>query len=298
MKIFLTGATGYIGSAVAEGLQAAGHSVAGLARSSDAEQILKSRGITPFGGDLEAPESLVQSVESTDAVIHTGTTNKGHKDSDAVHKMLRTLKRTNKPFIYTSGVWVLGSTGDTPATEDAPVNAPAIVSWRPAVEKEVLESAAAGIRSIVIRPAMVYGRGLGLAGLFVQTANETGAARYIGAGQNRWSMVNVEDLADLYVRALENAGAGTLFHGADGTAFRTREIAEAASFGAGAGGKTESLPEAEAWKLYGMPLVEALTLDQVISGEKAKRELGWNPRAIPLLDDLRFGSYAMAKINP
>jgi hypothetical protein len=78
----------------------------------------------------------------------------------------------------------------------------------------------------------------------------------------------------------------------------TREIAEAASFGAGAGGKTESWTPVQASERFGPALVDALLLDQVVSGEKAKRELGWTPRAVPLVEDLRFGSYAMARINP
>jgi len=297
MKIFLTGATGYIGSAVAEALQAAGHTVVGLARSVEAEQTLKTRSITPARGDLSAPQSLIAALESCEAVIHAGTTNDGHKDGDAVVAMLAKLKGTYKPFIYTSGIWVLGNTGDTPATEESPLNPPPIVAWRPSVEREVLSAGTNGVRGIVLRPAVVYGWGLGLPGLFVQTANEKGAAYYIGSGQNRWPLVHVEDLADLYVRLVEKVSSG-LYHGVEGPSIPTRDIAEAASFGAGAGGKTEPWTAEQASERLGPALVEALLLDQVVSGEKAKRELGWAPQAVPLTEDLRFGSYAMARINP
>ena len=297
MKIFLTGATGYIGSAVAEALQAAGHTVVGLARSVEAEQTLKSRSITPLSGDLNAPKSLTNAVENCDGVINTGTTNDGHKDADAVSEMLTALKGTYKPFVYTSGVWVLGNTGDVPATEESPLNPPPLVAWRPGVEREVLAAGSKGVRSIVVRPGVVYGWGLGLAGIFVQAANEKGAAYYIGSGQNRWSLVHVEDLADLYVRLVEKGTPG-VYHGVEGASVKTREIAEAASFGAGAGGKTESWTPVQASERFGPALVDALLLDQVVSGEKAKRELGWTPRAVPLVEDLRFGSYAMARINP
>ncbi len=297
MKIFLTGATGYIGSAVAEALQAAGHAVAGLARSAEAEQTLKLRSITPLTGDLKSAKSLRSGVQSCDGVIHCGTTNDGHHDADAVGGMIETLEGTHKPFVYTSGVWVLGNTGDTPATEEAPVNPPYIVGWRPALESDVLAASSAGIRTIVVRPGVVYGRGMGLAGIFVQTANEKGAAYTIGDGHNRWSAVHVEDLADLYVRLIEH-GAPGLYHAVDGAPVRMREVAEAASFGAGAGGKTASWTPVEAGDRFGAALVEALLLDQVVSGDKAKRELGWEPKAVPLVDDLRYGSYAMARINP
>ncbi len=133
--------------------------------------------------------------------------------------------------------------------------------------------------------------------MFVQSAQETGAARYIGEGLNRWPLVHIEDLADLYVRALEKAPAGTLLHAADGDAVRVKEIAEAASFGADAGGRTESWPVEDATRKLG-PLVEALLLDQVVSSVKARETLGWNPHAVGILDDLRYGSYAMVRINP
>jgi nucleoside-diphosphate-sugar epimerase len=297
MKIFVTGATGYIGSAVAEALQAAGHAVAGLARSVEAEQTLKSRSITPVLGDLKAPKSLIAGVENCDGVIHAGTTNDGHQDGDAITQMLGSLRGSYKPFVYTSGIWVLGNTGDIPATEESPLNPPAISGWRPRVEREVLAAGSAGVRAIVVRPAVVYGWGLGLPGLFVQTANEKGAAFYIDSGENRWAFVHVEDLADLYVRLVEKGTSG-IYHGVDGSPVKTRDIAEAASFGAGAGGKTESWTAVQAGERYGAALVEALLLDQVVSGEKAKRELGWAPKAVPIGEDLRFGSYAMARINP
>ena len=296
MKVFLTGATGYIGSAVAEALLAGGHDVSGLARSLEAEQTIRDRGMTPVPGDLKHPASLTAPMQSVDGVIHTGTTNEGRADGEAILAMLNALQGTGKPFVYTSGVWVIGNTGDQPADESTPLNPPPIVAWRPAVEKSVLD-AAPGVRSIVIRPGVVYGRASGLPGMFVQSAQETGAARYIGDGLNRWPLVHVEDLADLYVRALESAPAGTLLHAVDGLAVQVKEIAEAASFAADAGGRTESWPVDEATAKLG-PLAAALMLNQVVSGEKAKTMLGWAPHAVSILEDLRYGSYAMSRINP
>lgn len=295
MKIFLTGATGYIGSAVAEALLAAGHTVAGLARSADAEQQLRDRGMTPVLGDLREPASLASRMTSVDGVIHAGTTNEGRTDMDAVLAMLGALNSTGKPFVYTSGLWVLGNTGDGPADETAPVQAPPIVAWRPALERYVLD--ASGVRAIVVRPGVVYGRAGGLPAMFVQSAQESGAARYIGDGMNRWPMVHVEDLGDLYVRAVENAPARTLVHAVDGPAVRVKDIAEAASFAADAGGRTEPWPIDQAMAKLG-PLVDALLLDQVVSGQKAKDMLRWSPQAVGVLEDLRYGSYAMARINP
>lgn len=298
MKILLIGATGYIGSAVAEALLAAGHSVTGLARSPEAEQTLKQRGIAPVAGDLKASLSLPGAVEGCDGVIFAGTTNDGHLDTEAVVTLLSALKGSNRAFIYTSGIWVLGNTGDTAVDETAPLHPPPIVSWRPEVERVVLEAANEGVRTIVIRPAIVYGRGQGLPGLYIQSANQYGSAHYIGDGENRWPMVEVEDLASLYVLALEKAPAGSLYHGVDGPSFKTRDIAEAASFGADAGGKVAPWPVPDAQERMGVYLVDALLLDQNVSGEKAKQELGWAPRGVSVVQDLRYGSYAMNRVNP
>jgi nucleoside-diphosphate-sugar epimerase len=274
LEIFLTGATGYIGSAVAGALLAAGHSVTGLARSDDAAEKLAGKGITPYRGNLTSPESLGTAALAADAVIHTGTTNQGPIDQEAVRALLR-----GKPLIYTSGVWVLGDTGGKVADETWPVNPIPKVAWRPAVEQMVLDAG-----GVVIRPAIVFGRGGGIPADFVQSA------RYVGNGENHWPMIHLDDLALLYVLAIANAPPGTLLHASDGTAFRVKEIAAAASLGAGAGDRTESWPLEEARKTLGA-YADALVLDQQVSSQKARATLGWKPRAVSVLDDLRSGSY-------
>jgi nucleoside-diphosphate-sugar epimerase len=290
MNIFLTGATGYIGSAIADALKKAGHSVTGLARSDEAAGKLHLMGVTSHRGDLSSPASLANAAGALDGVIHTGTTNNGDVDLVAIRAMLDALHGSGKPFVYTSGVWVLGNTGDTPAGESAPLNPAALVAWRPAVERMVLESVQKGVRAIVIRPALVYGRGGGIPADLVKWARENGAARYVGTGQNRWPVINVDDLADLYMRAVEHAPAGTLLHAVDYSAHPVKKIAEAASAGAGKDGRTESWPLDEARKILGA-YADALILDQVVSSAKATSMLGWKPRAAGILDDLRRGSY-------
>ena len=155
----------------------------------------------------------------------------------------------------------------------------------------VLENARERVRAIVIRPAIVYGRGGGIPADLVRSARETGAARYVGTGENHWPMVHLDDLADLYLRAIEKAPAGTLLHAADGTSYRVKQIAEAASVGAGAGGRTESWPLEGARKTLGA-YADALVLDQQVSAGKARVSLGWSPRAPSVIDDLKSGSYA------
>ena len=289
LNVFLTGATGYIGGAVADALLAEGHSVVGLARSDEAARRLTAKGIIPFHGDLNSPANLAKAAMESDGVIHAGTTNDGRIDQEAVRAMLDALRGSNKPFLYTSGIWVLGDTGRKIADETWPANPAALVAWRPEVEQLALAAAPSGIRSIVIRPGIVYGRGGGIPEDFVKSARETGAARYVGTGDNHWPLIHVEDLADLYVRAFQHAASGALFHATDGSAFRVREIAEAASLGAGAGGRTQSWPLEEARKALGA-YADALVLDQLVSPDKARTTLDWQPRMASVVEDLRHGN--------
>jgi nucleoside-diphosphate-sugar epimerase len=277
LKVFLTGATGYIGGAVADVLIAGGYSVVGLARSDEAARKLTAKGITPFQGDLNSPANLGEAAVKSDGVIHAGTTNDGRIDHEAVRGMLDALRDSSKPFLYTSGIWVLGDTGGKIGDETWPPNPAALVAWRPGVEQMVLAAARTGVRSVVIRPGVVYGRGGGIPADFAKSARETGAARYVGTGENHWPLVHVEDLADLYLRAFQRAASGTLFHATDGSARRVREIAEASSFDVGAEGRTESWPLEEARKTLGA-FADALVLDQLVSSEKARGTLGWQPR--------------------
>ena len=294
MEVFLTGATGYIGSAVAEALLKAGNKVTGLARTPEKAKQLEARGVRACIGDLLRPETLAAPARAAEGVIHTANTNdknSAQMDAAAVRAMLKALEGTGKAFVYTSGVWVLGSTGGKVANEETPLNPTPLVAQRPVVEQEVLGYKGRGVRAIVIRPALVYGRGGSIPRMLVQSARETGAARYVGDGQNRWPFVDVEDLAQLYVLVLEKAAAGVVYNAAHGPSYRVGEVAEAASIGAGAKGKTQAVPLDEARKtMYGF--ADALVLDQQVSGEKAVKELGWSPRAASVLDDLKTGSYA------
>ena len=286
MQVFLTGATGYIGSAVAEALSNAGYAVVGLARSDDQARTLAAKGLGAHRGDLRDPASLAEGARNADAVIHTAlaaAADTGQVDRAAVKAIVGALSQFNRPFIYTSGCWVVGDTGDKVADEDTPLAPTPLVAWRPANEQLVL-AAHHGVQGIVLRPAMVYGRGGGLVASFVQSAREHGAARVIGNGENRWTFVHLDDLAALYVLALR-AAAGTLLFAAHGAAIRVRDVAEAASRAAGADGKVETVPIEEARKTMG-PFADALALDQQISGERAQRVLGWRPQAPTVLEEL------------
>ena len=291
MRIFLTGASGYIGTAVAERLRAAGHQVSALARSDASAAKLESAGVQPVRGDFSDPKSVGSAAGSADGVISMATTYDPTIDGPAVDAILDALAGSNKPFVYTSGIWSHGDTGSKVVDETWPPNPAELVRWRQKVEDRVLEGAKRGVRSVVIRPAIVYGRGGGIPAGFVESARKEGAARYVGTGKNLWPLVHVDDLADLYLLALEEAPPGTLLLGVSGPSRRVSEIAAAASRGAGAGGRTVATPLEEARKKLGA-YADALVLDQQASGRRAQELLGWKPRRPDVLEDIERGSYA------
>lgn len=222
---------GILGGAVAEKLQAAGHRVAGLARSDAAVGRLRERGMTPVRAELFDTARLAQAAKTADGVMHLAASfgpDWQAGDRAAVQALLGALDGSGKPFVYTSIAPVYGDAGASVADEDAPLNPPRFHRWRPAVEQEVLAAAARGVRTIVLRPAPVYGRSGGSSVLLlVQNAQQAGAARYIGAGETRWSTVHVDELADLYVLALERAAGGTLLNASSGISVSMRELAAA-----------------------------------------------------------------------
>jgi nucleoside-diphosphate-sugar epimerase len=290
MQVFLTGATGYIGSAVADRLRSAGHRLTGLARSDAAAARLRAASVAPVRGDFSNPASVGSAARSADGVISMATTYDPAIDGPAVDAILEALAGSNKPFVYTSGIWSHGDTGGTVVDETTPPRPAALVEWRQAVEDRVREGARRGIRSVVIRPAIVYGRGGGIPAGFVQSARKEGAARFVGTGENRWPFVHVDDLADLYLLALESAPAGSLLLGVSGPSRPVRDIAAAASRGVGAGGRTVAWPLDEARQKLGA-YADALVLDQQASGRRAQELLGWRPHRPDVLEDIERGSY-------
>jgi nucleoside-diphosphate-sugar epimerase len=297
MNVFLTGASGYIGGVVAEKLLAAGHSVMGLARSEESARKLEAVGVCPVPGNLRDVVGLASSAREADGVIHAGTEwgpERGPVDRTAAAVMTEALADSGKPFVYTSGNWLHGNTGDAVVHDDAPVDPPAAVAWRPEVERLVLDATERGVRSIVIRPAEVYGRGGGLAGEFVKAGKENGVVRYVGDGENYWSFVHVEPLARLYVLALERARPGAILLAAAGPQYRVRTIAGAAAAACGGSTRAESWPAEEARKTLG-DLVDGLIQNQRLASERAQRELGWNPAAPSVLEEIaRSGGTPLA----
>ncbi len=284
MRVLVTGATGYIGSAVAGELAAAGHRVVGLTRAPEKAAMLEAMGAEPVVGDLRDTDSWAGAASESEALVHVAA--EDSEDGPAVDRMavdalLASTAGAPRVLVYTSGCFILGDTGYGPANEDAPVDhPPERAAWRPAQERRVLDADAPGLATSVIRPGMVYGGEDGAFADFFGSAEDEGAARFVGDGTNRWSPVYRGDVARLYRMVLERAGRG-VFHCAE-AAERVDALAAAASRAAGAGGATVATPLAEARREMGA-LADALVLDQVMGCARA-RAFGWAPEHPPFIE--------------
>jgi nucleoside-diphosphate-sugar epimerase len=276
MHVFLTGGSGYVGRPTISALRAAGHEVSALARSEKSAGVVRELGATPVAGSLGDVTVLRDAAAAADAVIHLGADASG--DMGAADRIASAALQdgiAGRPYVHTGGLWVYGDT-DGVATEESPYKAPAITSWRKANERAVLDRAAVGGHPVLVMPALVFGHQEGLLhNIFAAPSIEAGAVPYIGDGTNYVTMVHVDDVAQLYVSALA-APAGSVYAGVNGEFLTFGEVAGALSAGIGLGGKTVSISIEQAREKWG-PLADAFALDQRVSGDKARRELGWQP---------------------
>jgi len=281
MAIFVTGATGLIGSAVTHELTWAGFEVRGLARSDEAARTIARLEAVAVRGDLGDHELLTRAAATHDVVVHCASDHgpaRWELESGAIDAILEGAgeARRSRLFIYTSGVWVYGATGDEAVTESGPVRPHPTVTPRLDVEAKVLRAAGGHLTTAVIRPGCVYGGAGGLTGTWFQSARDGGAARIVGEGRNRWAMIHRADLAALYRRVVETQGGG-VWNAVDRSRDSVAACAEAASRAVGAGGAVERLPLDQAVRELG-PWSECLALDQHVSAARARTELGWVAR--------------------
>ena len=282
MHIFLTGATGYIGSAVLDALLKGGHQVTAMARDKEKAERLAARGATPVVADLSTPKRFLPAVKAADAVVYAASDSSPKRvqlEKQALETMLAALAQASqvdgkmRTFIYTSGVWVLGRAVKA-ADESAPLSPPEHVAWRPAHEDLVLSSFSSKLRTAVIRPGIVYGGGRGIVSDLIKDALN-GLVRVVGPGKNRWPLVYDRDLGDLYVRILESPTAAGIFHANDEADERVSDIVDAIAAQVPQKPDIRFMPMEEAHKKFGT-YADALALDQKVRSPKA-RALGWTP---------------------
>ncbi|NHC13043.1 NAD-dependent epimerase/dehydratase family protein [Motilibacter deserti] len=291
MHVLLTGGTGYIGSAVLRALLAGGSEVTALVRSDASAQSVAAAGAKPLVGDITDGAWVAEALRGVDAAVHAASP--GNADSAAVDRAIvaavtSAFAGTDKPYLHTGGVWVYGSNPEI--SEDSPLDPPALTAWRVEVERSLL--AAEGVRAGVIAPGIVYGHGAGIAALLANAPrSESGVLTAIGSGAQHWTTVHVEDLADLYVRALAALRPGAYYLGVSGQSPTVNEMLAAVARGAGLPG-TVAPEDVEATRArLGAAFADALLLDQQASGAKARAELGWSPQRPSLLEELETGSY-------
>jgi nucleoside-diphosphate-sugar epimerase len=285
MRIFLTGATGYIGAAVLDAIVRGGHDVTALVRNNEKARSVAKRGAHPVIGNLAEPESFRAAADAQDGYVHAAFDTRSGRgpsiDQAALETIIAAAKRprtagstSKKRFvIYTSGVWILGRTPE-PATEEAPINPIALSSFRPAHERLVLDAAGDHLRPIVVRPGVVYGGGVGMVGDIFKAASN-GLVRVVGDGNNHWPLVYDRDLADLYARLAAHADACGVYHANDEGDERVNDIVGAIKPYLPVKPDVRYVPIDEARHKMG-PYAEALALDQVVRSPRA-RALGWTP---------------------
>jgi nucleoside-diphosphate-sugar epimerase len=279
MKIFMTGATGYVGSAVARALLRAGHQVVGLARTDAAVAKLAQLGATALRGELDEPDHLEVAAAEHDASVHCAAAegpDRATLERTAMEALIAGGREAKVPrvIVMTSGVWAIGETRE-PKDEDAEVSPVKLSAHRPELEREVIERGDKKLATAVIRPGMLYGGRSGAAAWLTDWipswAGLGRACAHVGDGQNRWSMIHHDDMGELYRLVIEKRARG-IFHAVEDEPVRVADAAKLLGEVAGLGAPKSWPLEAARAKIG--PLAEAIAADIPARARRA-RELGW-----------------------
>lgn len=291
MRVFVTGASGWIGSAVVPELINHGHTVLGLARSDASAAKITAAGAEVLRGDITVLESLKEGAASCDGVIQLGFVHDFSdyvgscaKDLAAIEAMASVMEGTNKPLVIAGGT-LMAPLGEL-ATEDTPPNlsVPGL-SARGHTEVKTLALADKGIRSCAIRlPPTVHGTGdHGFIPMIIGIAKEKGVVAYVGEGSNRWPAVHVTDAAVVIRLALEKAEPGTRVHAVENDGYPFKQIAEAIGKKYGLPVESKTPEEAPAYFTW---LAHFVAGDNPTSNALTKERLGWETTQIGLLEDI------------
>jgi nucleoside-diphosphate-sugar epimerase len=298
MRVFVTGATGFIGSAVVQELLGAGHQVVGLARSDQAVAVLEAAGAEAHRGSLDDLESLSSGAAAAHGVIHTAfihdfsaMQNAAETDRVAIETLGATLEGSNRPLVITTGTALIGPghlvTEDDGPDPDGPSHP------RLGTEQVVKDMAGRGVRTSIVRPgASVHGEGdHGFVPVLIDIARSKGVSAYIGDGANRWPAVHRLDAAPIYRLALEKAPGGSVFHAVADEGVPTRKIAEV--IGRHLHLPIVSVSPEDAGEHFGW-MGAFFAIDAPASSALTRERLGWNPVHIGLIADLEKGHYFKA----
>ena len=282
MKVFVTGASGFVGSAVVQELLKAGHQVRGLARSDESARQIEAAGAEVFRGSIDDPDSLTRGATDVDGVIHTAYNHNfaeyekaGQTEAQAIAALGKALAGSDKPLVVTSGLAGLANGRETDVSS---------FGVRPS-EPAALALVSQGVRATVVRLASsVHDKGdHGFVPYLIQVAHEKGKAAYIGEGQNRWPAVHRLDAAHLFRLALERGEAGARYHGVGDEGIAFRELAE--EIGRRLNVPVVSLTAEEAPAHFGW-MARFAGLNMAASSELTQQQLGWQPTHMGLLADM------------
>ena len=297
MRVFLTGATGFIGSHIIPELLGAGHKVLGLTRSETGARALVEAGAEPYHGTIDDPESLRAGAAGADAVIHTAFDHNFanfvencEKDRRVIRVLGDALKGSDKPLVITSGTGMGAMTHGQMATEDvfnADIGHPRVAS-----ELAGAEMSAAGVKVIVVRLPQVHDpRRQGLISPLIDLARQKGVSAYVGEGQNRFSAAHVLDVARLYQLAVEQGRAGERFNAVGEEGVAARDIATV--IGEGLGVPVVSVAPDKVAEHFGW-LGMFAGLDLLASSAWTRERLHWYPQGPGLIADLQKMDYKAA----
>ncbi|USX27036.1 SDR family oxidoreductase [Oxalobacteraceae bacterium OTU3CINTB1] len=302
MRVFVTGATGFVGSAVVEDLMQAGHRVLGLARSDEAAATLTGLGAEVQRGSLLDIDSLVTAAKACDGVIHTAFIHdfsnmpeSAKTDLAAIEAMGAALAGSGKPFVVTSAIGIL-QPGRISVESDAPMAASA-GSYRIPSELAALALGGQGVRASVVRlPPSVHGDGdHGFVPALIGIARKQGSSAYIDDGMTRWPAVHRHDAARLYRLALESGVAGSVYHAVAEEGVATREIAGV--IGRRLNLQVVGMSGDQAAGHFGF-IGRFFGMDCPASSEQTRRQLGWRPTHPGLLEDMDREAYFAGELNP
>lgn len=286
-KVLVIGGTGFIGTRVQRDLVAAGYDVVCTAWTDEGMAGLKERGTAAIRADIRDPESVIEAAHDADAVINLAfaADDPASAEIGLAGALTAALANTGKTLIWTSGVGVVGASSARDTDEEAPLVIDGPVGWRAQAEAIVLAAAANGMRTVVIRPSIVHGDGeAAVLGLLAYAAQGGDAVPYPEDGEAEWSTVHVDDLSNLYLRALQSAESGTVYIAASDHFVRVKQLAEYMSVRMGLGGRTVSLTLDELRGRIG-PMADLLATPAAFSSARARRELGWAPSAPVLIGE-------------
>ena len=297
MKIFCTGASGYIGGSVAAHLIAAGHQVTGLVRSQDKADAVRARGIEPVLGTLDDADILADAARAADVVVNAASAD--HKG--AVVAFLDALKGSGKLFIHTSGSSIIGTRArgersDAVFDEDTPFTPSPARAARVALNEFILSYRDQGCRPVIICPSLIHGSGHGAKPDSVQVpwliklARKRGNAAHAGPGENIWSNVHIDDLVTLYALAIEKAPTGSFYFAENGEN-SMRELCDAINRMLGLQGPPTAISMAEAAAEWGEGAAEDTMASNSRVRAKRARELGWTPAARGVIEEIEQGCY-------